>query len=108
MSNTIFHSLVADSLLLDPMVLADLVLYRSILRLSVSTHLIIYGGTSSDLSDYFRCYHWYLKEEGLWMIPVYQGVLTVFVIMNFSLATWNANTLVQNSAAAILSIAVGS
>ena len=65
-----------------------LVLYRSILRLSVSTHVIKYGGTSSDLSDYFRCYHWYLVSEGLWMIPVYQGVLTVFVIMNFSLATF--------------------
>ena len=36
----------------------------------------------------FRCLHWYLWVKKLWVIPLYQGILTVFVVMNFSLATF--------------------
>ena len=34
------------------------------------------------------CVKWYLKVMRLWVIPLYQGILTVFVLMNFSLATF--------------------
>ena len=37
---------------------------------------------------YFRCVKWYLLEKQIWLIPLYQGVLTIFVVMNFSLATF--------------------
>ena len=36
----------------------------------------------------FRCVKWYLTVKKLWVIPLYQGILTVFVLMNFSLATF--------------------
>jgi hypothetical protein len=35
-----------------------------------------------------RCIQWYLLEKHLWVIPLYQGILTIFVLMNFSLATF--------------------
>ena len=37
---------------------------------------------------HYRCWYWYLSEKHLWVIPLYQGILTVFVVMNFSLATF--------------------
>ena len=37
---------------------------------------------------FLRCIQWYVIERGLWFIPIFQGVITLFVIMNFSLATF--------------------
>ena len=38
--------------------------------------------------DHFRCVQWYIMVKQYWAIPLYQGILTIFVIMNFSLATF--------------------
>ncbi len=35
-----------------------------------------------------RCIQWYLLERRLWLVPLVQGAITVFVLMNFSLATF--------------------
>jgi len=42
----------------------------------------------TTLFFYYPCLHWYLWVKKLWVIPLYQGILTVFVVMNFSLATF--------------------
>lgn len=36
----------------------------------------------------FRCVQWYVLEKNIWAVPLYQGIITLFVIMNFSLATF--------------------
>jgi len=35
-----------------------------------------------------RCVQWYILEKNIWAVPLYQGIITLFVIMNFSLATF--------------------
>lgn len=40
------------------------------------------------LFSFFRCIQWYLIEKQLWFIPLMEGVITLFVLMNFSLATF--------------------
>ena len=39
-------------------------------------------------SFFCSCVQWYIQVKSLWVIPLYQGILTIFVIMNFSLATF--------------------
>ena len=43
-----------------------------------------------DLRDilFCSCIQWYLLEKKLWFIPLYQGIIAIFVLMNFSLATF--------------------
>jgi hypothetical protein len=31
---------------------------------------------------------WYLQKKGLWVVPLVEGIITFFVVMNFSLATF--------------------
>jgi len=42
----------------------------------------------TTLFFYFPCVQWYIMVKQYWAIPLYQGILTIFVIMNFSLATF--------------------
>lgn len=47
-----------------------------------------YTFLNCSFNFHYRCWYWYLSEKHLWVIPLYQGILTVFVVMNFSLATF--------------------
>jgi palmitoyltransferase len=37
---------------------------------------------------FFSCVQWYVFEKNIWAVPLYQGILTLFVVMNFGLATF--------------------
>ena len=41
------------------------------------------------LSDYLcRCVKWYILEKHWYAVPIFQGVVTLFVLINFSMATF--------------------
>ncbi|XP_059090491.1 palmitoyltransferase ZDHHC8-like isoform X1 [Tigriopus californicus] len=42
----------------------------------------------TTLFFYFPCMQWYVLERHLWFVPIIQGIITFFVLMNFSLATF--------------------
>ncbi|CAB4057900.1 ZDHHC5_8 [Lepeophtheirus salmonis] len=44
--------------------------------------------SATGLFFYYPCIQWYLFVKKLWMVVLYQGIVTVFVLMNFSLATF--------------------
>ena len=37
---------------------------------------------------YFRCVKWYILEKHWYAVPIFQGVITLFVLINFSMATF--------------------
>ena len=36
----------------------------------------------------FRCVKWYILEKHWYAVPIFQGVITLFVLINFSMATF--------------------
>ena len=36
----------------------------------------------------FRCVKWYILEKHWYAVPIFQGVVTLFVLINFSMATF--------------------
>ena len=38
--------------------------------------------------DRCRCVQWYILEKSWYAVPVCQGIVTIFVLINFSLATF--------------------
>ena len=41
------------------------------------------------LSDYLcRCVKWYILVKHWYAVPIFQGVVTLFVLINFSMATF--------------------
>eukprot|EP00095_Tigriopus_kingsejongensis_P007921 maker-scaffold1210_size55525-snap-gene-0.22 protein:Tk07921 transcript:maker-scaffold1210_size55525-snap-gene-0.22-mRNA-1 annotation:"palmitoyltransferase zdhhc5" len=42
----------------------------------------------TTLFFYFPCLQWYILDKHIWFVPVIQGVITLFVLMNFGLATF--------------------
>ena len=35
-----------------------------------------------------RCVKWYIMEKHWYAVPIFQGILTLFVLINFSMATF--------------------
>ena len=48
--------------------------------------LLLLGTTA--LFFYFPCVKWYILEKHWYAVPIFQGVITLFVLINFSMATF--------------------
>jgi len=48
--------------------------------------LLLLGTTS--LFFYFPCYQWYIDIKHWYAVPIFQGIITIFVLINFSMATF--------------------
>jgi len=48
--------------------------------------LLLLGTTA--LFFYFPCVQWYILEKHWYAVPIFQGVVTLFVLINFSMATF--------------------
>jgi len=48
---------------------------------------ILLLGTTA-LFFYFPCIKWYIMEKHWYAVPIFQGVITLFVLINFSMATF--------------------
>ena len=40
------------------------------------------------IHEIFRCVKWYILEKHWYAVPIFQGVITLFVLINFSMATF--------------------
>jgi len=43
---------------------------------------------TTTLFFYFPCVDWYILEKQWYAVPIFQGIITLFVLINFSLATF--------------------
>ena len=48
--------------------------------------LLLLGTTT--LFFYFPCYQWYIEHQQWYAVPIFQGIITIFVLINFSMATF--------------------